>query len=226
MGEPGSNCIGGCLLPTFFPSLVITIRWSKHHREAGDGKQCWGGMAMSFYFALVCAMGAGVYTLKRAIRRNRAQAANRGQGVNHLIAEIDFRVVGQPAKDHRYSSRPASSPCRLYCEVRRHVTTEDEPNMNTIARVGVPGLTKVPNAIQIAVLIALSIITAWMLYMVPSWQAAGDPFLLATIASAVTVAILQLDLTNPRLPHPRPVAVAMRHPLRRHHAGARRRSPR
>ena len=57
--------------------------------------------------------------------------------------------------------------------------------MNTIARVGVPGLTKVPNAIQIAVLIALSIITVWMLYVVPSWQAAGDPFLLATIASAV-----------------------------------------
>ena len=56
----------------------------------------------------------------------------------------------------------------------------------------VPGLTKVPNAIQIAVLIALSIITTWMLYMVPSWQAAGDPFLLATIASAVTVACLWL----------------------------------
>lgn len=64
--------------------------------------------------------------------------------------------------------------------------------MNTIARVGVPGLTKVPNAIQIAVLIALSITTVWMLYVVPSWQAAGDPFLLATIASAVTVACLWL----------------------------------
>ena len=64
--------------------------------------------------------------------------------------------------------------------------------MNTIARVGVPGLTKVQNAIQIAVLIALSIITVWMLYMVPSWQAAGDPFLLAAIAVAVTVACLWL----------------------------------
>ena len=72
------------------------------------------------------------------------------------------------------------------------MTTEDEPNMNTIARVGVPGLTKVQNAIQIAVLIALSIITVWMLYMVPSWQAAGDPFLLAAIASAVTAACLWL----------------------------------
>ena len=72
--------------------------------------------------------------------------------------------------------------------------------MNTIARVGVPGLTKVPNAIQIAVLIGLSIITAWMLYMVPSWQAAGDPFFLATIASAVTVACLWLArwLGSPR----------------------------
>ena len=64
--------------------------------------------------------------------------------------------------------------------------------MNTIARVGVPGLTKVQNAIQIAVLIALSIITVWMLYMVPSWQAAGDPFLLGAIAVAVTVACLWL----------------------------------
>ena len=64
--------------------------------------------------------------------------------------------------------------------------------MNTIARVGVPGLTKVQNAIQIAVLIALSIITVWMLYMVPSWQAAGDPFLLGAVASAVTVACLWL----------------------------------
>ena len=64
--------------------------------------------------------------------------------------------------------------------------------MNTIARVGVPGLTKVQNAIQIALLIALSIITGWMLYMIPSWQAAGDPFLLAAVASAVTVACLWL----------------------------------
>jgi hypothetical protein len=63
--------------------------------------------------------------------------------------------------------------------------------MNTIARVGVPGLTK-QNAIQIAVLIALSIITVWMVYMVPSWQAAGNPFLLGAIASAVTVACLWL----------------------------------
>ena len=64
--------------------------------------------------------------------------------------------------------------------------------MNTIAREDGPGLTKVQNAIQIAVLIALSIITVWTLDMVPSWQAARDPFLLAAIAGAVTVACLWL----------------------------------
>jgi hypothetical protein len=71
------------------------------------------------------------------------------------------------------------------------VTTEDEPNRNTIARVGVPGPTK-QNAIPIFILIALSIITLWMLYLVPSWQAAGNPFLLGATASAVTVACLWL----------------------------------
>ena len=63
-------------------------------------------------------------------------------------------------------------------------------NVNTIAREDGPGLTKVQNAIQIAVLIALSIITVWTLDMVPSWQVTRDPFLLAAIAGAVTVACL------------------------------------
>jgi len=62
------------------------------------------------------------------------------------------------------------------------VTTQDES-----------GLTKVQNAIQVAVLISLSIITVWWtIYMVPAWQAAGDPFLLGAIAGAVTVACLWL----------------------------------
>jgi len=56
----------------------------------------------------------------------------------------------------------------------------------------VPGLTKAQNPIQIVVLIAVSIITVWTLYMVPSWQAPGDPFLLAAVVGAVTVACLWL----------------------------------
>jgi hypothetical protein len=72
------------------------------------------------------------------------------------------------------------------------VTTEDEPNTNTIARVDVPVLTKIQNAIQTVVLIAVSIITVWTTYVVPSWQAAEGPFLLAAVAGAVIVACLGL----------------------------------
>jgi len=64
--------------------------------------------------------------------------------------------------------------------------------MNMIAKGEVPGLTKAQNPIQIVVLIAVSIITVWTLYMVPSWQAPGDPFLLAAVVGAVTVACLWL----------------------------------
>jgi hypothetical protein len=53
--------------------------------------------------------------------------------------------------------------------------------MKTIAKAEVPGLTKAQNLIQIVVLIAVSIITVWTLHMIPSWQAAGDPFLLAAV---------------------------------------------
>jgi len=49
------------------------------------------------------------------------------------------------------------------------VTIADEPNMKTIAKAEVPRLTKAQNSIQIGVLIAVSIITVWTLYMVPSW---------------------------------------------------------
>ena len=76
--------------------------------------------------------------------------------------------------------------------MRCHVTIADEPNMKTIAKAEVPGLTKAQNLIQIVVLIAVSIITVWTLHMTPSWQAAGDPFLLAAVVEAVTVACLWL----------------------------------
>jgi hypothetical protein len=64
--------------------------------------------------------------------------------------------------------------------------------MKTTAIPEVPGLTKAQNPIQIVVLIAVSIITVRTLYMVPSWQAPGDPFLLATVVGALTVACLWL----------------------------------
>ena len=72
------------------------------------------------------------------------------------------------------------------------MTIADEPNMKTIAKAEVPGLTKAQNSIQIGVLIAVSIITVWTLYMVPSWQVPGDPFPLAAVVGAVTVACLWL----------------------------------
>jgi CDP-diglyceride synthetase len=72
------------------------------------------------------------------------------------------------------------------------VTIADEPNMKTIAKAEVPRLTKAQNSIQIGVLIAVSIITVWTLYMVPSWQVPGDPFPLAAVVEAVTVACLWL----------------------------------
>ena len=70
------------------------------------------------------------------------------------------------------------------------MTIADEPNMKTIAKAEVPGLTKAQNSIQIGVLIAVSIITVWTLYMVPSWQVPGDPFPLAAVVGAVIVACL------------------------------------
>jgi hypothetical protein len=60
------------------------------------------------------------------------------------------------------------------------------------AKAEVPRLTKAQNSIQIGVLIAVSIITVWTLYMVPSWQVPGDPFPLAAVVGAVTVACLWL----------------------------------
>ena len=72
------------------------------------------------------------------------------------------------------------------------MATADEPNMNRIANAEVSGVTKAQNAIQIIVLIALSTITVWTLYMVPSWQAPGDPYLLAVVVGAVTISCLWL----------------------------------
>ena len=62
--------------------------------------------------------------------------------------------------------------------------------MNTIAKV--PGLTKAQNPIQLVALIAVSIITVWTLYIVPSWQSRGGPFRLAAVAGAITVVCLWL----------------------------------
>ena len=70
------------------------------------------------------------------------------------------------------------------------MTMADDPNMKTIAKAKVPGLTKAQNSIQIVALLAVSIITVWTLYMVPSWQVPGDPFPLAAVVGAVTVACL------------------------------------
>lgn len=64
--------------------------------------------------------------------------------------------------------------------------------MNGIAKTDVPGLGKVQRSIQTVFLVALSILTVWTLYMVPSWRTAGDPFLLAVVAGAVTNACLWL----------------------------------
>jgi hypothetical protein len=64
--------------------------------------------------------------------------------------------------------------------------------MNTIAKVDQSCLTKVRDLIQTLVLMAVSIITVWTLYMVPSWQSPGDPFLLAAVAGAITVVCLWL----------------------------------
>ena len=64
--------------------------------------------------------------------------------------------------------------------------------MNTIGRADAAGLTKAQRPIQTVALIAVSIVAVWTLYMVPSWQAPGDPFLLAAVAGAVTVACLWL----------------------------------
>ncbi|HEY6938391.1 MAG TPA: hypothetical protein VI424_14625 [Terriglobales bacterium] len=72
------------------------------------------------------------------------------------------------------------------------MATKGEPHMNTTARAETPGLSKAHKPIQVAVLIALSIITVWALYMVPSWRALGDPFLLGAVGGAVTVVCLWL----------------------------------
>ena len=64
--------------------------------------------------------------------------------------------------------------------------------MNTIPKGDVPSPTRVQKPIQTLLLIALSIIIVWTLYMVPSWQALGDPFLFAAVAAAFTVACLWL----------------------------------
>lgn len=70
--------------------------------------------------------------------------------------------------------------------------TGGELNVNTISRADIPGVTKAQSAVQTVILVVVSIITVWMLYVVPSWRAVVDPFLLATVATAVTAACLWL----------------------------------
>jgi uncharacterized membrane protein len=60
----------GCFFAVFFLSLLITIPWSKHY-WAGDGQAVLGGMAVSFYLALVCTIGAAIYIFRRAARSRR-----------------------------------------------------------------------------------------------------------------------------------------------------------
>jgi len=67
-----------CFVPAFFLSLLITIPWSKHY-WAGEGQAVLGGLAISFYFGIACAIGAAVHTLRQAIRSKRVEAAIRGQ---------------------------------------------------------------------------------------------------------------------------------------------------
>jgi hypothetical protein len=76
--------------------------------------------------------------------------------------------------------------------MRCKVATGGEPHMNTTARADAAGLSKAQRPIQIAALVVLSLVTLWTLYMVPSWQALADPFLLAAVAGTVTVACLWL----------------------------------
>jgi len=68
-----------------------------------------------------------------------------------------------------------------------------KPNISSsIAGADMADVIKAQNVIQTIFLIALSIVSGWMLYMVPSWSALGDPFLLGSVASAVTAACLWL----------------------------------
>ena len=51
------------------------------------------------------------------------------------------------------------------------------------------GLTTAQETVQTVVLIIVSFVTAWMLYIAP-WQVSGDPCLLAAVATVVVVVFL------------------------------------
>lgn len=53
-------------------------------------------------------------------------------------------------------------------------------------------MAKAQNLTQTAILIAVSIVTAWMFYAVPSWQRQAAPFLFGTIGAGFTVGCLWL----------------------------------
>jgi len=88
--------------------------------------------------------------------------------------------------------QPAFAAADYTANARCRVTTGDELNINTISRADIPRATKGQSAIQTVILVVFSIITVWMLYMVPSWSADRYPFLLGAVATAITVACLWL----------------------------------
>jgi hypothetical protein len=59
-------------------------------------------------------------------------------------------------------------------------------NMTPGARVG---LTTAQQTVQTVLLIIVSFVTAWMLYIAP-WQVSGDPCLLAAVATVIVVVCL------------------------------------
>jgi hypothetical protein len=74
---------------------------------------------------------------------------------------------------------------RLYCEVRCHVGNSERAEHEKDRKSRGTGPDQKHKILF--VLIGVSIITVWTLSMVPSWQAPGDPFLLAAVVEAVTV---------------------------------------
>jgi hypothetical protein len=108
------------------------------------------------------------------------------------LGKAQLTVCPSPRKASslRLTARIFPRPTILRGEVSRDNSGGAEHEYDRKGEV--PSLTKAQNPIQIVVLIAVSIITVWTLYMVPSWQATGDPFLLAAVVGAVTVSCLWL----------------------------------
>ena len=80
----------------------------------------------------------------------------------------------------------------ILANARCCVTTGGELNINAISRPEIPGVTRGQSVIQRVTLVVFSIVTVWILYTVPSWSVDAYPFLLGTLATAVTVTCLWL----------------------------------